>query len=282
MTETVDALGPARAFARDIKLEHSLFALPFGLLGAWRGAGGAVPPWRILLLVVAAMVAARTAAMGWNRIVDAPLDARNPRTKDRAIPRGLVSPGAARGVVAAASILFLVAAAFLNSTAACAAPFVLAILLGYSYAKRFTILAHLWLGLSLGLAPLGGEVAVSGRLSPSTLALGLGVMLWVAGFDILYATMDLDFDRSNALHAIPARWGVPRALGASCLLQVGALVAFAFAAPAAPRAALGIAAVAALLAYEQWLVDAEDLSRVPRAFFSVNAWLGWIAVAGLA
>lgn len=276
------AVGSVRAFARDIRLEHSLFALPFGLLGAWRGAGDALPASRTMVLIVVAMVAARTAAMGWNRIVDAPLDAQNPRTQDRAIPRGAVSPGTARGVVAGSAILFLASAALLHPTAGRSAPFVLAILLGYSYAKRFTVLSHLWLGLALGLAPLGGEVAVAGRLSPSTIALGVGVLCWVAGFDILYATMDLDFDRARGLHAIPARWGVSRALCASCLLQAGALVAFAWAAPATPRAALCLATLATLLAYEQWLVSPGDLSRVPRAFFSVNAWLGWIAGVGFA
>lgn len=272
-----DRPGEILSFARDIRLEHTLFALPFGLLGAFRGAGG-VPPLRPLVLVLAAMFFARTAAMGFNRLADAGLDAENPRTRDRAIPRGDLSPRTARILVALSACAFIATAGAINRFALAASPFVLAILLGYSYAKRFTTLAHLWLGVALGLAPLGGEVALAGRLTPPTLALGAAVVFWVAGFDILYATMDIAFDRAKGLRAIPAVLGVPRALALSALLQAASLVALGSAAAATPtlRAALGLLFVAGLLAAEQYLVDPNDLTRVPHAFFTINAWVGWV------
>ena len=182
------------AYGRMIKFSHTVFALPFALMGAWLAAGG-VPAWDKAGWIVVAMVGARSAAMGMNRLVDRHIDALNPRTQDRELPRGQISPVATRWFIAGALVLLEVAAWRLNPLCLALSPIALAVLFGYSYAKRFTALSHGLLGVALGLAPLGAWIAVTGRFDPAIVALCLGVVCWVAGFDIVYALQDLDFDR---------------------------------------------------------------------------------------
>jgi len=260
-----------------IKLEHSVFALPFALTGmllAIREEGfsrrdlGSKLGW-----IVLAMVAARSAAMAFNRIADAAIDARNPRTSARAIPAGLLSRGFTWAFVAVSCAVFLFAASRLNPLCLKLAPVALAVVLLYSYTKRFTALSHLVLGLALGIAPAAAWIAVRGRLDPPILLLTGAVMLWVAGFDIIYACQDYDFDRREGLRSIPARLGIAQALRVSRALHVamvGLLLWLAGALGLGPIAVAGIAAVAALLVWEHSLVKPHDLSRVNAAFFTVN------------
>jgi 4-hydroxybenzoate polyprenyltransferase len=273
-----------------IKFEHTLFALPFAFLGMLLAAGG-WPPWRVVGWIAVAMVGARSAAMAFNRLVDRHLDARNPRTASRALPRGLVSPGFVAAFVAASVAVLVLAAWRLNPLALALSPLAVAVLFLYSYTKRFTPLSHLVLGLALAGAPLGAWIAVRGDLRPTPLVLALGVLLWVAGFDVLYALQDLEFDRAAGLHSIPARLGVRGALVVSALLHLAMLTALV----ALPRVyagdgggalgaayGIGVAGCAALLAYQHWIVRPHDLSRLDAAFFTANGilavWLlGWTA-----
>jgi 4-hydroxybenzoate polyprenyltransferase len=260
-----------------IKLSHTVFALPFALSSAWLAAGG-VPTPRTLGLVVLCAVSARSAAMGFNRYVDREIDARNPRTAGRALPAGLVSPRFVLGFIACCSALFFLGAALLGPVCLALAPFVLAVLFGYSYAKRFTAAAHLILGFALALAPLGAWVAVRGAISgdlTAPLLLGALVMLWVAGFDVIYACQDAGFDRAAGLHAVPARFGVARALWIARLLHLAAgaaVVALAITSGLGWLQLLGSAAFLGLLALQHRLVRADDLSRVDVAFFTLNGW----------
>src|ERR1700688_4411895 len=201
-----------------IKFEHTLFALPFAFMGMLLAARG-WPPWRTMGWIVVAMVGARSAAMGWNRLVDRRIDAANPRTAGRALPAGQVTPAFVAGFVAASAALLAVAAWQLNPLALALSPVALAILLLYSYTKRFTWASHLVLGLSLAGAPLGAWIAVRGDVAAPPLALGGAVLLWVAGFDVLYALQDVDFDRRAGLFSVPARFGVRAALWLSALLH---------------------------------------------------------------
>jgi len=204
-------LGTLRTMLEMIKFEHTLFALPFAFLGMLLAAGG-WPSWRVVFWIVVAMIGARSAAMGFNRLADRSIDAANPRTSSRALPAGLVSPAAVALFVAASAALLVLAAWQLNPLALALSPLALAIVLGYSYTKRFTWASHLVLGLSLSGAPLGAWIAVRGDVTAVPLLLSAAVLLWVAGFDILYALQDLDFDRRSGLHSIPARFGVRGAL----------------------------------------------------------------------
>jgi len=229
--------------------------------------------------VVVAMVGARSAAMGMNRLVDRHLDALNPRTRDRELPRGTISPQATRGLIVAAIALFELAAWQLNPLCLRLSPVALVVLLGYSYTKRFTSLAHLVLGLALGLAPLGAWIATRGGFDARILALCLGVVLWVTGFDTIYALQDLEFDRQTGLHSIPARLGVTPALWLARLCHLAAFVCFAaverlFA--LGPLYDLGLLVVGGLMVYEHTLVRGGRLVRIERAFFTLN---GYISVS---
>ncbi len=255
-----------------IKIEHSVFALPFALAAAFLAADGP-PASRILALIVIAMVCARAAAMAFNRLIDAELDARNPRTAIRAIPAGRLTKGYALGFTALSGALFIGAAYLLNPLAFRLSPLILAVLLGYSYTKRFTPLCHLILGLALGLSPLGAWIAVTGSVAWPPVLLGVAVLFWVAGFDIIYACQDVDFDRGARLRSIPAALGVKRALALSRLLHLIMLAIIAWFGAALDLGWLywlGAALVALCLAYEHRLVWDGGLDKVDMAFFTMN------------
>ena len=269
------ALAKIRTTLEMIKFEHSVFALPFALTGAMLARRG-LPSWRELLWIVVAMVGARSAAMTFNRIADFKIDALNPRTKMRALPAGQLSLGFAIGFTLASCALLVLAAHELNPLAFKLSPVAIAILLAYSFTKRFTLLSHLILGLCLGMSPAAAWIALRGDLSVSVLLLGAAVMFWVTGFDVIYACQDVQFDHSLGLHSIPRRYGIRAALWISALLHAGTLallIAVARMENLGWIAAAGLAAVAALLAYEHSLVKPGDLSRVNAAFFTVNGFI---------
>src|SRR5258708_7563138 len=262
-----------------IKFEHSVFALPFALTGAllaWRDAGFAREGlWAKLAWIVVAMVAARSVAMAFNRVLDADIDARNPRTRTRHLPTGSLSRGFAWSFILFWMVVFLVAARALNSLCFLLAPVALAVVMLYSAAKRFTTLAHLVLGFSLGIAPAAAWIAMRGSLDPRILWLTAAVTLWTAGFDIIYACQDYAFDVEAGLYSIPRKLGITRALWVARGFHLGmlaclALLVRAFALGGA--AWLGIVAVAALLAWEHRLVKSGDLSRIDPAFFTMNGY----------
>lgn len=265
-----------------IKIEHTLFALPFAFLGAVLAARG-IPSWRELLWITLAMVGARSTAMAFNRIADKEIDARNPRTKMRAIPAGALSVSFAWIFTIASAILFFLAAAMLNRLTLLLAPVALASLLLYSYTKRFTSLSHIVLGWCLSIAPTGAWIAVRGEINSFVpLLLSLIVLLWTAGFDVLYACQDYDFDCAAGLHSIPARIGVKRALWVSRLLHAcafAALVALFWTTHLGALALVGVVATGALLVYQHTLVRADDLGRLNAAFFTTNAFVSVILLA---
>lgn len=265
-----------------IKIEHTLFALPFALLGALLAARG-LPSWPQLLWITLAMVGARSAAMAFNRIVDRDFDAANPRTRTRAIPAGLLSISFAWAFTLASAALFFLSAAMLNRLTLMLSPVALASVLLYSYTKRFTSLSHLVLGWALAIAPTGAWMAVRGAIdSPVPLLLSAVVLLWTAGFDVLYACQDCDFDRAAGLRSIPARVGVRRALSISRLLHAGAfaaLVGLYYTTSLGALALLGVLTTGALLVYQHSLVSANDLSRLNAAFFTTNAFVSVILLA---
>lgn len=258
-----------------IRFSHSVFALPFALLALFLASEGWPAP-QVLLWVLVAMVAARSAAMGMNRLADRRLDAANPRTAGRELVTGALSVRFVAVFTALSAAVFVLAAAMLNAVALLLSPVVLVVLFGYSFLKRFTVLAHFGVGLALGLSPLGAWIAVRGSAWGDLrmpLALGAGVLLWVTGFDVIYACQDAEVDRKLGLHSIPARLGVKRALAMAALLHVLCILAFAAVAPLAGLGGLYLAAVglaAALLVVEHVLVSPADLSRVNAAFFTVN------------
>jgi len=257
---------------RMIKIEHSVFALPYALVSAFWAANG-WPSVRIMVLILAAMVSARSAAMAFNRYLDADIDARNPRTTVRAIPAGRLSRGYALGFTIACSALFLIVTAMINRLTFMLAPVFLLVLLGYSWTKRFTSLCHLVLGLALGLSPLGAWVAVTGELNLVPALLGLAVMSWTAGFDMIYACQDIDFDRAEGLYSIPSRIGVHGALALSRVLHVlmlGILVWLGISLSQSWLYWAGVGLVAVLLIYEHALVWGGDLKKVDVAFFTMN------------
>jgi 4-hydroxybenzoate polyprenyltransferase len=263
-----------------IKFEHSVFALPFALTGAllaWRGSGmGLAEFGEKLLWIVVAMVSARSAAMAFNRILDARIDARNPRTRMRQIPAGTLSAGFAWGFTILSALVFLGAAAMLNRLCLELAPLALAIVFFYSFTKRFTMFAHLALGFSLGIAPAAAWIAVTGTLDLRILWLTAAVTLWTAGFDVIYACQDYDFDRAEGLYSLPRRFGISRALLISRglhLAMIGCLLMLAASFHLHWLSVAGIAAVIALLLYEHSLVKPGDLSRVNAAFFTVNGYV---------
>jgi 4-hydroxybenzoate polyprenyltransferase len=266
-----------------IRFSHTVFALPFALASAALASAEGVR-WKQVAWILVAMVGARSAAMGFNRLVDHALDARNPRTAGRELPAGRLSRAEVAAFVLVAAGVFVLAAGMLNPLCLALAPVALAIVFGYSYTKRFTSLSHLVLGLALAVAPVGAWLAIRGRLAAAPVVLGLAVLAWVAGFDTIYACQDVDFDRQEGLHSLPARFGVGPALRAARLLHAAAvslLAALYWLAPVPlhPVYLAGVAAVAALLVYEHSLVREGDLSRVNAAFFTVN---GWVSVGYLA
>jgi 4-hydroxybenzoate polyprenyltransferase len=267
-----------------VKLSHSLFALPFALAGASLAAVEVGVTGRQLAWIAVAMVAARNAAMGFNRLADHGDDARNPRTAGRELPRGRLSRRAVWIFTIALAALFVLAAFRLNPLCGGLSFVALAVVFGYSYTKRFTWACHLVLGLSLAMAPVGGWVAVAGSFSPVAWLLGAAVLVWVAGFDVIYACQDLEFDRSVGLHSIPARFGLARALAVARGLHVAALAALAgvgLLAELHPVYWAGWGAVALLLACEHRLVRADDLSRLGVAFFNMNGVIALVYLAGV-
>ncbi len=255
-----------------IKWEHSIFALPFALCGAMLAAGG-WPTAHQLLWIVVAMVAARSAAMAFNRLADAAIDGANPRTRTRALPAGQLSPAFVTAFVVVSSAIFVISAGQLNRLALWLSPVALAVLLLYSYTKRFTRWSHVVLGFALGIAPAAAWIAVRGSLDPRILLLTAAVTFWVGGFDVLYACQDFDFDRASGLHSVPRHFGVPAALWIARgfhLLMVGLLVATLFAFGLGTLAACGVALVILLLLYEHSLVKQDDLSKLNAAFFTMN------------
>jgi 4-hydroxybenzoate polyprenyltransferase len=274
--------GQIRTTLEMIKIEHTLFALPFAFLGALLAARGLPTAWQAVWITLA-MVGARSAAMAFNRIADRFIDARNPRTASRAIPAGALSVSFAWMFTIVSAALFFVAAAMLNRLTLLLAPVALASVLLYSYTKRFTSLSHIVLGWCLCIAPTGAWIAVRGALdSPVPLLLSLVVLLWTAGFDVLYACQDYDFDRSAGLRSIPARVGVERALWVSRLLHAGAFAALAglyFLTSLGALALTGVLLTGALLVYQHSLVRANDLSKLNAAFFTTNAFVSVILLA---
>jgi len=262
-----------------IKIEHTLFALPFAFLGAMLAAGG-LPHLRQIFWITVAMFGARSTAMTFNRIADREFDAHNPRTRARAIPAGLLSLRFAWAFTLFSAALFLLAAAMLNRLTLLLAPLALASLLFYSYTKRFTSLSHIVLGWCLCIAPTGAWIAVRGRLDSFVpLLLSLVVLLWTAGFDVLYACQDYEFDRQTGLRSIPARIGIARALWFSRALHAGAfaaLVGLYLSVGLGPVALAGVVATGALLVYQHSLVRADDLGRLNAAFFTTNAFVSVI------
>ncbi len=267
-----------------IKWEHSIFALPFALTATVLAAHG-MPDWRTLAWILVAMVAARSCAMAFNRWADADLDAANPRTRNRAIPAGLLSRQFVLGFTVLMALVFVLAAAQLNRLTLYLSPAVLVVLLGYSYMKRLTRWSHLVLGLALGLAPTAAWIAVRGSLDARILVLTVAVTLWVAGFDVLYACQDFDHDRATGLHSLPQAIGVPAAFWAARSMHIamlGLLAWFGLLFSFGRAGWLGIAAVSLLLAYEHSLVSPRDLRRLNAAFFTMNGviamvFLGFVA-----
>jgi 4-hydroxybenzoate polyprenyltransferase len=267
-----------------IKWEHSIFALPFALCGAMLAASGLPTPHQLLWIVVA-MLAARSAAMAFNRLADSAIDAANPRTSTRALPAGHLSPAFVATFVFISGAVFILAAAQLNRLALWLSPVALAVLLLYSYTKRFTRWSHLVLGFALGIAPAAAWIAVRGSLDPRILLLTAAVTFWVAGFDILYACQDLQFDRDAGLHSIPRHLGIPRALyvarsfhGIMLLLLIALIPAFAL----GTLAIAGVIAVTILLLYEHSLVKPNDLSKLNAAFFTMNGIISVVFAAFIA
>jgi 4-hydroxybenzoate polyprenyltransferase len=263
-----------------IKFEHSVFALPFALTGAllaWRASG--FPPEGMgatLLWIIVAMVGARSAAMAFNRVLDAKIDARNPRTSGRHIPAGLLSARFAWVFIAGSAALLVLAAAMLNPLCLMLSPVALGVVMFYSWTKRFTPFSHVVLGFALGIAPAAAWIAVTGQLDAPILWLTAAVTFWTAGFDIIYSCQDYEFDRQAGLHSIPARLGIGGALVVARLLHaamVVCLVALAVSFDMGRLAWAGVAVTAIMLAWEHRLVRADDMSKVDAAFFTVNGWV---------
>ena len=258
-----------------VAFPHTIFALPFAFMGMLLGAGG-LPALSQILWITAAMVGARTAAMTFNRIADRRLDAANPRTRGRPLPSGRLALGWATLVLVLSCALFLLAAWALGPVCLALAPLALVIVLGYSYTKRFTWLSHVILGLALAIAPVGAWLAVSGPASIVPALLAAAVLLWTAGFDIIYACQDVGFDRGHGLASLPARFGIRVALRISSafhLLMVAALVAVGLTARLGIAYFTGLTLAAAFLLYEHRIVRPDDLSRVNIAFFTLNGWI---------
>ena len=269
-------LSRLRTYASFVRFSHSAFALPFALAGALLAAERSPLTWATVAWILVAMVAARSAAMGFNRLADARMDALNPRTAGRELPRGAMSRREAGWFVAAASAGFVFAASQLNVVCLVLSPIALAIVFWYSLAKRYTTWTQLFLGLAMAVAPIGGWLAAGGRAGWEPWLLAAAIGTWVGGFDVLYACQDLDFDRAHRLRSIPVRFGVRASVAISRVLHAVAvlcLLSLALVAPLGPIYLAGVGIVALLLAYEQSLVSANDLSQVKRAF-DLNGYVG--------
>lgn len=261
---------------RMIKFEHTVFALPFALFSLLVASDGR-PGWATLGWILLAMVGARSTAMAFNRLVDHRIDARNPRTAQRELPAGLLQRGPVIGFTIASALLLVFAAYNLNFLCFALSPVALAVVYFYSATKRFTSLSHLVLGLGLSIAPIGAWLAVQGDFATFPLVLGGAVLLWVAGFDVIYACQDTEFDRRAGLHSMSAALGNTNALRVARVFHVVAVALWIWAAFLGGLGwvyLLGVAAVAALLVYEHWLVRGSDLSRIDKAFFTVNSYVG--------
>jgi 4-hydroxybenzoate polyprenyltransferase len=258
-----------------VKIEHTIFALPFALLGAVLAARGWPRPAQIGWIVLA-MVGARSAAMAFNRLVDLPFDARNPRTSNRALPKKQLTRGFVIAFIAVSSAILVFAASRLNRLSLELSPLALGIIFFYSYTKRFTWMTHVFLGISLACAPIGAWIALRGGIALSPVLLGFAVVLWVAGFDIIYSCQDVEFDRGESLYSIPKRFGVSAALWLSAalhLIMLGILGFLFWREGLGSISFLGLTAVGLLLAYEHSLVRPADLSRANTAFFTINGWI---------
>ncbi len=262
-------------FLKMIKLEHSLFALPFAFVGMFLAANG-MPSWNVILWVVVAMVGARSAAMGLNRYADAEIDARNPRTASREIPAGNISKTATIFYIILSLAVYFLAAVMLNKLTAILSPIPILIFILYAYAKRFTNFCHIILGIALGLAPVCAWIAVTGTVNLPPFILGGAIILWVAGFDILYAIQDIEYDRKEGLHSIPAVFGVSGSLIIARLLHFAAFFLFILLMAFTNLGYIYLAGVlisGALMAYEHSLVSKDDLSKLNMAFFNMNAYI---------
>jgi 4-hydroxybenzoate polyprenyltransferase len=265
-----------RTYASFVRFSHSVFALPFALVGALLASRVASLTWSRVGWIAACMVTARSAAMGFNRLADARFDSRNPRTAMRELPQGRMSQAEALAFVAIASAAFIFSASRLSTLCLALSPVALAIVFWYSLAKRFTSYTQLFLGLAMAVAPVGGWLAVGGRGGWEPWLLGLAIGTWVGGFDVLYACQDLDVDRREGLRSIPVRFGIARSLAISRgmhVLTVICLTALGVVAQLGPVYFAGVAGVAVLLVWEQSMVRADDLSQVKRAF-DLNGWVG--------
>lgn len=265
-------LGRIGVYLEMIKVAHTVFALPFALMGAFLAAGG-MPPWKTLFYIVLAMIGGRSAAMGFNRVIDADIDARNPRTKDRAIPAGQVSKPMAAAFIFLSVLLLVLSAAKLNPLCLMLSPVLLLLLFSYSYTKRFTWASHVVLGMCLGAAPLAAWIAVTGTFDPRILAVSFAVLFWVAGFDVLYALQDMEFDRSAGLHSIPRFLGVGKSLwvARSFHFAMAALLLLGYHVFRLGWWYLaGWGLCAAVLVYEHAILSEDDLSRLNVAFFNLN------------
>jgi 4-hydroxybenzoate polyprenyltransferase len=266
-----------------IRFEHTLFALPFAAAGALLGADG-VPTLRQSWWILVCMVTARSAAMAYNRVVDRDIDARNPRTASREIPSGKISVKFAYSFTAVMSVVFMFGAWMLNPLAAMLSPVALAIVFGYSHAKRFTAYAHVWLGLALAIAPVGAWIAVTGGLAVAPIVLAIAVICWLIGFDTLYALQDVDFDRKAGLHSIPVRFGDSGALAIARISHLAMFVALCCL-PLTTHLVwpywVAVGGVGCLLAYEHIVMDPADIRKVNLAFFNCNVAISIILMSGI-
>ncbi len=270
--------GRLRTTLEMIKWEHSIFALPFALTGAMLAAHG-LPPWRVLFWIVVCMIAARSAAMAFNRWADAEIDRANPRTAGRAIPAGLLSRQFTAGFTIVSAAIFVLGASRLNRLTLILSPLALAIVFFYSYAKRFTRWSHLVLGLALGIAPSAAWIAVRGSLDPRILVLTGAVLFWVAGFDVLYACQDYEHDLQAGLHSIPQSFGLDAAFWMARIMHlamIGLLVALIVLFHLGWITMFGVLVVAAMLVYEHTLVSPRNLTRLNAAFFTMNGIISFV------
>ena len=264
-----------RTYLKMIRFSHTLFALPFAFMGAVLAAGG-IPSGKKIFWILVAMVGARSGAMGMNRFADRHLDAQNPRTQDRALPQGKITPHEALIFICASFGVLLIAAWMLNPLCFALAPVAILIVSGYSYTKRFTTFSHLILGLSLAFAPIGAWIAITGQFALPALVLGTAVLFWVAGFDVLYALMDIEFDRRMGLFSIPARLGEHGGMAVAGLCHIATVVCLALLIPLLSLGKVylaGLFLAMALLLYEHWLLYRHGLTNLNVAFFNVNGGL---------
>lgn len=271
----MNLFGKIKIFLEMIKFSHTIFALPFAFTGAVIAARG-LPSATQAFWILLAMIGARTAAMGLNRLIDAEIDARNPRTCGRAIPAGLLSKSGVAVFIAISAMLMLYAAFMLNRLCLYLSPLALLFLVLYSYCKRFTSLAHVVLGICLSAAPVGAWVAITGTVELPAVILGVAVLFWVAGFDILYALQDMEFDRASGLHSIPVTLGVRGSLWAARVSHLFMLVLLAALPVFAGLGGIylaGLAVVVAMIFYEHWLLRSGDLSKLDAAFFNMNGYV---------